>query len=165
MNLANLGLDGAYQIKHIRNGKELASFDSPNIVVNEGLIHTLNSVVSAQPQITNWYLGLFSANYTPVATDTAANIAANATEVNAQYSEATRPAFVALTTNAVTVENAPVSFTFTAPVNVYGGFLVSASGKGATSGKLLSASKFPTVRNILAGDVFQVSYKLTISDV
>ena len=67
--------------------------ESHNIVVNEGLNHVLDVVLHNSTQVATWYVGIFKGNYTPLATDTAANITSNSTEAT-EYDETTRVEYI-----------------------------------------------------------------------
>jgi hypothetical protein len=131
----------------IRDGKVIDEFEDCNLVVNEGL-NALNDIMfHGSTQITQWYLGVFEANYTPVSTVTAATIAAAATECTA-YASGTRPTYdEAASASQVTTNAASrASFVFNATKTIYGGFLISNSTKGGTTGTLFAAAQFATRR-------------------
>lgn len=136
-----------------------------NIVVNEGLNHTLSVLVAGGTQVNPWSIGLFEGNYTPVATDTAANITANSTECVA-YDEATRQTYVEAAPSGQSVTNSAnkATFTMNAPKTVYGAFLVSLSTKSGTTGTLLAASRFSASRNVVDNDQLLVTYTLAAAD-
>lgn len=176
MNPVNkLGIGGVYTFEHIRGGKVIDNkvvggevidtWSEKNIVVDEGLAYILGVAFDGSTSaLTSWYIGLFSGNYTPVNTTTAANITANATEITTAYSEATRVAWVEAGVTARLIGNAasPALFTFTAATtNVYGAFLASASAKGATTGTLSSAKRFAALKTMLITDILSVTYEIT----
>ena len=70
---------GTYHGQIVRDGKVIDEWEDHNIVVNEGLNSLLDIMFHGTTQIGTWYLGLFEANYTPVATVTAATITPAAT--------------------------------------------------------------------------------------
>ena len=162
---AKIWLGGVFEHEVIRNGKSLGLCYDPNIVVNEGLNSILDIMFHAATQITAWYIGIFEGNYTPVATDTAANITANSTECTA-YDEATRVAYDEAAASGQSITNAASKATFTcsATKTIYGAFLVSASAKSATTGTLFSASKFSAARAVVDNDQLLISYVLSASD-
>ena len=53
---------------------------------------------------------------------------------------------------------------FRSTVSAYGAFMASINTLGGTTGTLLAASKFASVRNLLATDVLNITYTLTIAD-
>ena len=149
-----------------RNGVLLGYQEDPNIVVNEGLDYVLNVAYRNQAAIASWYIGIFEGNYTPLATDTAANIAANSTESTA-YDEATRQAWtiVAPSSQQLTNTASKATFTINASITTYGAFLASDSAKSGTSGTLNSASRFAASRSLVATDELLITYSITASDV
>lgn len=135
-----------------------------NIVPNEGLNYLLNRFFNKGTVVSNWYIGLFSGNYTPVNTDTAATFPGNATEFTG-YSETTRQELIvpaSLTGTSTDNSASPAIFTITSNATVYGGFLVSASAKSATTGILGSALKFTTSKPVEARDTLRVTLTLTL---
>jgi hypothetical protein len=162
---AKVMLGGVFEVDHIRDGKSLGITRDHNIVVNEGLNHILSAVFNAGTQITAWYVGIFEGNYTPVATDTAANITANSTECTA-YDEATRVAWVEAAPSGQSITNSASKATFTmnATKTIYGAFLASASAKSATTGTLMAASKFSASRAVVNLDQLLLTYALSCSD-
>lgn len=159
-----LVVGGVFLGKIVRDGEVIEEFEDHNIVVNEGLNYLLNAGIAGQSQISNWYLGLFSGNYTPVATVTAATIAAASTEWTS-YNEATRQAFTPVAASAQSITNAASTATFTqnASGTIYGAFLASNSAKSATTGTLLAAAQFGSPKTVSAGDLLVLSYTLGAS--
>jgi hypothetical protein len=90
---AKVFIGGVFSHSVIHNGVESEVLHDPNIFVNEGLDHVLDATFSAGTQITAWYIGIFEGNYTPVAGDTASDIASNSTESTA-YDESVRQSCV-----------------------------------------------------------------------
>ena len=166
-NISPFKIGGTFSYEHIRDGEVIDKWEEPNIVVDEGLEYALDSAFSAGTQITAWYIGLFKNNYTPIAGNVAATFwgAGVANEVTTEYSESTRPAWTeaGVTSKTLTNSASVAVFTFASPVSVYGAGLVSTNTKGGTSGKLAAASKFSSVRSMLASDVLNVTYSLTIA--
>ncbi len=162
----NIGVEGIVHTEHYRNGELIGVDDTHNIVVDEGLSHTLSVVIAGGTQITAWYLGIYESNYTPLAADTAATISANAIESTA-YSELTRPAFTpgAVVSNSIDNSASRAVFTINAARTMYGVFLISESTKQSTLGTLMSAALFTNARSVIAGDQLFVTYTLTAQDV
>ena len=71
---------GRYFGRIIRKGEVIDEFETKNLTVNQGLNYMLGAALGAQSVITSWYIGLFSGNYTVLASDTASNIASASTE-------------------------------------------------------------------------------------
>ena len=142
----------------------------PNIVTDEGILHLLNVGFHGDAATATWYLSLYGANYTPVAGLTAASYPATASEITSAvegYTEATRVAFVeaAAAANAVTNNASKASFTIAtaSSLSVNGAALHSASAKGATTGVLVSATKFSATRTLFNADVFTLAYTMTLT--
>jgi len=164
----NFKVGGVFSYEHIRDGEVIASGVTPNIVVDEGLNYILDTSLSAGSQLVNFYIGIYSNNYTPQATDVMATFAGAgvANEVTTLVDETTRPAWseVGVVAKALTNTASPAVFTANASVNVYGAFLSSDNTMTGTTGSLIAASKFTAVRALLDTDVLNVTYTLTIAD-
>jgi len=159
---------GKFYLEHYRDGKLISTSVAENIVVDEGLQEFLAVTLMAAPQNTaGFFIGMFKGNYTPVAGDNAANIAANSTE-STEYASATRMAWTpnaAIQNNAISNSDNPAIFVANATVDWYGAFLISDATKGGTAGKLIAAAKFPVVRNMLDTDTLHVTYQITANSV
>jgi hypothetical protein len=146
---------------------------SPNLVVNQGLIHILNVIFAGATPITGWHIGLFSNDVEPQASWTGANIVANAAEVTG-YSisggnTTNRPVFTTSTVTAPSIGNsgAQANFLFDdeGPYTARGAFLIQPSAKGSTTGVLMAATRFATDRAGLANpDQLGVQYVITAAD-
>lgn len=155
---------GVFDVEHRRGGDMLARVAGSNIIPTEGLNHILSSVVAGGSQVLTWYMALFEGNVTPNASLTAATFTATTIECTA-YDEATRVAFQEGSPAAGVIDNAAnrALFTMNATKTVYGGALLSASAKSATTGTLLAAARFATPRNVVAADELSVRYTLTLT--
>lgn len=160
---------GFFTYTHVRNGEVIETWKENNLVVNEGLNYTLDSALSGASPQTNWYLGVFKNNFTPIATNVMATFptAGVGNEAVAEYTEAVRPAWLDAGVVAQTVSNtaSPAVFTFGTAVTLYGAFLSSSSIKGGTTGVLFAASKFSAARSMLIGDILNVTYTITATSV
>lgn len=150
-----------------RNGVIVTPWSvDPNLVVTEGLAYLLNAALRSQPQVATFYLGVFAGNYTPIASDTAANIATNSQEF-ADYTAATRIAWNigSVANNRVSNSANTAVFTVNSATSIYGAFLVSESAKQSGSGILIAASRFAARRDLtLANDELIVQYDFTAAD-
>jgi hypothetical protein len=148
--------------KIIRDKRVIDEFDVKNIVVNQGLNYLLGAALGAQSVVTAWYIGLFSNNYTMLASDTAATISANSGEVT-QYTAGTRQAWQSQPPASQSITNATnqASFTFNATINVYGAFLISSSAINGTSGTLFSGAQFGSPKSVVTSDILQLTYTFT----
>ena len=153
---------GEYHGTHIRKGRIIEEFVDKNLVVNEGLNSLLSIMFNGGTQITTWYIGVFEANYTPVATVTAATITSASTESTA-YDESTRVEYVEAAPSSQSITNSAsrATFTFNATKTIYGAFLVSASAKSATTGTLFSAAAFSVAKAVVATDELLLTYTFT----
>ena len=163
---APLALAGVWDFEHVRDGQVIDRWSDKNLIVNEGLNHALGGLFNGATQIGTWYIGLFEANYTPVASVTAATITSASTECIA-YDEATRVAYVeaAPASQSITNSASKATFTINATKTIYGAFLVSASAKSATSGTLFSASQFSASKSVVDNDQLLVTYTINASSV
>lgn len=157
MNIIDrLPMQGRFGFRVFRKGALLWEAEAPNIIVNEGRNYILSSALGAGAQLVSFFLAPFTTNYTPVLADTAATIPGNSGE-QTNYAEATRVAWVPVTAGQIITNSAsPASFTFAGlggPTLIYGLFLVSVSGKGATTGTLIGAARFSTARTVENGDI------------
>ena len=151
-------IGGHFLAKILRDGAVIDEFDVHNLIVNQGLDHILGVQFSGVAQIQSWFLAPFTNNYAPVAADTAATISGNAGETQA-YTGSTRQPYTGVEggqqmTNAAS----PASFTFTAALQIYGAFLISSSGFGATTGILFAAAQFTTPKSVAINDVLALTY-------
>lgn len=160
-------------LDHFRQGEGFLCFEKSmgfNIMPTEGLNALLDSGLAAggASQIATWYCGIFKNNYTPIATNTAAN-ALGAGGLfgecqDADYDLATnRPGYtiVAAANGVITNAASKAQFTMKAGITVYGAFLASSQAKTATTGKLLAAKKFDASRAVIATDILYVTYQIT----
>ena len=164
-------LRGDVWLSHIRDGHYLLreGYQGKNILPTEGLNHVLDVICHGSSQVTTWYCGIFKGNYTPIATDTAAdNLGAGGdfTECqDADYDDpaTNRPAYTEAAAAAGVITNSanPASFTIAASITVYGAFLASSQAKTAASGTLLAAKKFDASRAVIDNDVLLITYQIT----
>lgn len=163
---AGVGVDGQFEVEHMRGGELIYSGKSPNLVTNVGLDHILNILVAGATQVDPWYVFLFENDYTPVAGLASTDIGVTVTECTS-YDEAARQTYTDGTVASQSVNNsaAKATFTINASKTVYGAGLISVSTKGATTGTLLCASRFGSSRAVVSADSLLVTYTLTASDV
>jgi hypothetical protein len=147
-----------YLIEHVRAGVVIDREVVHNLMPTEGLNFVQSALFKAASIPATWYIGLFEANYTPVAPDTMATFPGTATETTA-YDETTRVAFVPGSVSGGACDNAAskAEFTFNASKTIYGGFVSSVATKSSTSGTLLSAVKFGSPKTVIDDDVLRVT--------
>mgnify|MGYP001586842336 CR=1 FL=1 len=149
--------------EHDVNGLDMRR--DKNIVVNEQLTNILDVVYHGTAAIATWYVALFINNVTPAATWTAANWIGTADEFT-NYDEAARPAFVEAAAASQSITNSASKAAFTIATgggSIWGAVLASASAKDATTGVLSNGSKFTAQRVLLAADVLNVGWTLTLT--
>lgn len=157
---------GVYNITHYRNGIAIGEYQIDNLVVNEGKQDFLNTYFTGGTQIlaNSWFMGLLdNSGFTGiVATDTAASHGGWVEFTG--YSQSTRPLWgqVAPGTGITTITNTtPATFDITGTGTLKGGFIISNSTKGGTSGKLWAAAAFPSPVAVTSGDQVKVTYTLS----
>jgi len=140
---------------------------SENLVVDQGLDYILGAAVAATSPISNWYIATFSGDVTVLSTWTAASFSASATEWT-NYDETTRPVWSrgSVVSGAVDSFASKASFTSSADTQtIRGAALISASGKGAITGTLIAASRFPSDKNLDTGEILDIGYGLQLTAV
>lgn len=137
-----------------------------NLMPAEGLNHMLGVTLKGSAQVLAWYVGLYEGNYTPVPGDASIGFPTSATETVA-YDEASRQPLVLGPVISGTVDNTAsrAQFTMNAGKTIYGGFISSASGKGATSGVLLSAVRFSSPKVLASGEVLRLTAGFTLASI
>lgn len=161
---ANVMVGGVFEYEHWRGGELLSVDKHKNIIVDQGLNHVLDVVLHGTTPVSPWYVGVFEGNYTPVAGDTAATFPTNSTECTA-YDEATRQEYVEAAAVSKSTSNSAskATFTFNATKTIYGGFLVSVSTKGGTTGTLLAANRAAVAKSVTAADQLLIAYTISIA--
>jgi hypothetical protein len=157
---------GIFTFEHFRKGEKIDEWQADNTATNEGLIWLLNLGFTATVANQNWYCGLFSNNYTPLATDTASSIVGNAGEFTG-YTGGARPAFTpaaaAQPTPSLNNNNTKASFTFNASGTLIGSFIISSATPNSNTGILYAAAQFPSSKNVSNTDNILMSYALGLT--
>lgn len=123
-------------------GGERWSETYENLVVNEGLDHLLDVVLSGGTQDTTWFGGLLAASPTPAAGWTATEIGSN-DFVN--YDEAVLETWTDGGVSSQSVDNSGSPFQFTIDTNsstVGGAFLIGTNTKATPAGTVYAAGAF-----------------------
>lgn len=157
---------GMLTFEHYRDGLRINTIVIDNLVVNEGKQDLLNTYFCSGTQIAtaSWFMGLLdNSGFTGiVATDTAASHG-GWTEFTT-YSQSTRPLWgqIAPATGVTTITNTTAAtFDITGTGVLKGGFIISNSTKGGTTGKLWAAAPFPSTVSVVNGDQIKVTYSLS----
>lgn len=155
-----------YLVETFKDGELVDSFTVHNLMPTEGVNAMLNTMFKSASQVGTWYIGLYEGNYTPVIGDTAATFPGAATETTA-YIAATRVAWVPGTPSAGILDNSAskAEFDMNAAKTIYGAFMSSASAKGATSGVLVSAVRFPSPRVLDSDSILKITAGITLTSV
>lgn len=144
--------------------------ESPNLLPDEGLIYLLSVGLNNGAKLSSWYLSLYAANYTPLPGLTAASYPATASEITSNtegYTESTRPLWTPTAPTTPMLDNLANKAAFTiataSSLTVNGAALLSEATKGAVTGKLVSATKFPVARTLYDTDVFNLAYRVQLT--
>jgi hypothetical protein len=163
--IAHAKIRGVY---HVTAPDGLGTQECPNLWTTEGINYLLSAAIGNGTRYTAFYLAPFSGNVTLVDTLTAATFASTVTELTTQYSQATRVEFVESVPASKATNNTsnPAVFTTAADtISVWGCGLLSTSTKGSTSGVLLTAVKYGTVRSLpTTGDQLSVTYTVSLDN-
>ena len=141
-----------------------------NRIPTEGLAHILNVALGSKAKASGYYLALFGGAAAPADNWTAASFAAVAGEIvslTEGYTSPTRPQWVSTDTSNGSIDNMAAVATLTiatsGTLTVTGAAMLTASGRGATTGTLVSASKYAAARTFQNGDVYDVGYRLSLT--
>lgn len=161
-----------WEFEQWRKGKLIDQWAQKNVNTTEGLNYLLNVMFFDETPIasTDWFIGLFEDDYTPLITDT--YDVPGFTESEA-YDELTRVLYVPaeatarLTTNVLS----KATFTINATKTIYGAFLCGGGTDAevksdvAGGGVLFASSKFVAAKEVVDDDVLMVSCAITLADV
>lgn len=134
-----------YEISHRRAGRVLSVERVHNLMPIEGINHMFDVQFHAAAQVTTWFVGVYSGDFTPLPTTTMATLPGAATEFTG-YTSLTRVEWSESAPTGGTISNAAAEalFVLTSPITLRGAFLSSSSVKGGITGVLASATKFVT---------------------
>ncbi|WP_032137142.1 hypothetical protein [Kingella negevensis] len=170
----SIAVSGEYQYR-VNDGEIQRS---KNLITTEGLTHILNVAMGSTPKPTAYYIAPFNGSAAPQNNWTAANFAAIAGEITSQtegYTNATRPVWTPTTATGNSIDNigngnedlskaAKLIIATTSQLNITGLALITSAAKGATTGALISTSKFPIARTLQNGDTFYASYRISLTE-
>jgi len=148
LNLGGIRYDNVYYVDCLdADGNLKWQDEAHNIVVDVGLVHTLDVVLYSTAKTTNWYLGLTTGSPTVAPADTMASHG-GWTEYQ-DYSAGTRPQLdfspgaSDLSPSGSSLAAGQISFTITSPGGTVGGaFITDTSTKGGATGLLYGAAAF-----------------------
>lgn len=161
--------EGKFIVTQLRKGKVIDTWESKNLVVDEGLNYYQGAALNGDAAKTTWYLALFSNNRAPSPGDTGTTVSSASGEVTTQYVETHRPTWVpdAIASGVISNNSTPAVFTIDTDVSLYGAFLVSENTKGGSvvGTILMGEALFGSNRDAIVGDVINVTYQITLSSV
>lgn len=142
-----------------------------NKVVDQGVLKILGIALGPDPKLAGFYLAL-TAGTAPVTNDLAASsFAATMNEITSTtegYSSPTRPQWTPGAPAAGVISNIASKATYnivtSTSISVTGAGLLSDSGRGSTSGFLISASLFSNARQLFNGETFDLGYQVSLTD-
>jgi hypothetical protein len=111
-----------------------------------------------------WYIGLIDDTDYSAVDDEDDTIASHSgwTEINADYDEATRPAWGPDAAASQAIANSlKATFTFNAAKDVRGAFVVNENTKGGSSGLLWNTGILDIKQSVVSGQTVKVYYALT----
>lgn len=145
---------------------------SDNTLTTEGLNYLLETGLRGGAALPSFFVALFANDYTPTAALTAAQFPATAGEITSStegYSETERQAWTPAAATGGMMDNTAALSQFTiataTSLTIRGAALLSSNLKGATVGKLISATKFSHARTQYNGDTFTTGYRITLNPV
>ena len=167
MNLGNVTHHNVYAVSAYDKDGNLKWEDTiENIVVDVGLVHSLDVVLGATAKAAGWYLGLYDATPLPVFGSTMAGL--GGTEFT-EYASATRPALTMGSASAsapgATMSATQVSFSInTNAVTCGGAFITDNATKAGVTGILYGGAAFTGGNKALdSGDTLNVDVTINAS--
>jgi len=166
---------GIWQCDQFRDGQLIAggSPEPPNTFMTEGVAYFLNILfyTTSKSAARIWYVGIYDQDVTPAVGNTASvHLGAGGTygafQATSEMDETAYPEYTAAVVSGARISTNAASkaeFTCAATRTVYGAFLGDVSDPTVTSGHLLAAKKFTASRAVIADDVLNVSYVITVS--
>lgn len=135
----------------------------PQVAINH--VASLIRGAGATP-ISNWYMGIFEANYVPVSSVTALDLPGVVGE-SVAYTQAARPSFANSYNGIGLIDNlsSRAVFTLTADKTIYGAFIVSSATKAGNTGLLLSIARFDAPKIVPSGAELTVSAEISLTPV
>ena len=149
-----------YTVEHIGVDGKIKSVEKVhNLMPTVALDYILNASFKGGSQYSTFYLSVFTANYTPQASDTMTTFIASCSEDTTYTTSGTNrltltlPAVVG---SAITTSASPNEFAYTGAATIRGGFITTGLTRGATAGLLVSAVLFSSAKVLAAGESLRV---------
>lgn len=141
-----------------KDGNVTAREIAHNLIPIEGLNHMGDVVFNQGTPVSTWYVGLFEGDYTPVPGDTMATFPTAATECTAYTGDRKALDLAAFDAGASDNQANRAEFVGTTDgKTIRGGFVASSPTKGATTGVLISAVRFPSPKTLDNGTTLRVT--------
>lgn len=159
-----MGLNGKWQLEHVRGGKVIGTQDFPNDITNQGKNSLFEIMFHDGTQIasSSWFIGLISSSsYSALAAGDTMSSHSGWTELTG-YTQSTRVAWGPGAAASQSITNAsPATFDINATATAKGIFVVSNSTKGGTTGTLWSTALFSADVPVANGDQLRVTYTVS----
>ncbi len=152
-----------YDIECLRDGRIIWTEQFYNLVTVVGQNKLLDACFRTGEAANAWFVGIVN-NASFTAYSAANTMASHAGWLEAtNYSQGTRPAYVASAASAGSLDNGAsrAVFSITSALTIRGAFLVDVSTKGGTTGVLYGVGDFVSPRLVLLGDTVNVKATLT----
>jgi len=154
-------LTGKYIWELERNGKIIWSEEKNNMIVNQGLNHFLDVVLSDGTPDSTHYIGLKGSGIISVSDTLASH--GGWSEITNYSGDRKEWVEAGVASQSISNSASTADFTFTSNSTIYGAFLCSvASG---STGTLISVSNFSLEQDVLIADILHVTYTMSISSV
>ena len=162
----SITLGGEFTASCWEDGRLLWEDQFSNGITAPGLLDVLNVMFRVSSQAAAWYIAPITLISDVSSADTLVSHA-GWTEVNANYDEATRPAWSPPAASGGKLKNTTTTeFTFNASTVVDGLMITNDNVKGSTGANTLwCTGKFSTPRTFAAGQQLRVFYELTATAV
>jgi len=162
--LAFGGLFGSKELQPGMSAEDAPWQYGPNAVGNEFINDALNSKFNGVGGAVAWYFAPFTNNLAPTSSILAANFATTQAEYTS-YTEGGRQVWTSngsSTSQSVSNSAAPAVVTIGgSPATIYGAGILSASGKGATTGVFGAGGLFGVANTLSPGSKLMMTYTLT----
>lgn len=156
MDVNKLGIQGKFYAEHWRDGVLLHKEEFKNTWMLSALDYLLNVMFHAAAATPTWYVGLFTNASVLTSWQTTANLTEFTGYIGQRKQWQTDPASGQSITNTAVAQ-----FAVNATATVRGAFLCKGSS-GAQD--LCCASLFATARDVLAGDILNITYTVSAAN-